>query len=234
VRVLPVTIALVVCSALVNPTSAEQPVPLSRAAAHIDTVRPAGGPDSAGLDEMLRGDTGQARHWPGRPDLVVLTAVLDFDGGVQRDYVATNETITPVEAEEIARDLAEGLAVLSGGAFREFASVRVESARPGDRIGVMRDGVIVAARFRGIARALKAVGFGGRLARPDGTITSGTVMLDSAYDRTDRLRRLLRIHELGHALGYNHVTSRRSIMNPTLGSEPTEFDHRAALAAFAH
>jgi predicted Zn-dependent protease len=46
------------------------------------------------------------------------------------------------------------------------------------------------------------------------------------------MRRLLRIHELGHALGYNHVKSRRSIMNPTLGSEPTDFDRRAAMVAF--
>ena len=59
-------------------------------------------------------------------------------------------------------------------------------------------------------------------------------MLDSEYDRTGgAMRRLLRIHELGHALGFNHVTSRPSVMNPTLGSEPTDLDKRVALIAFA-
>ena len=45
-------------------------------------------------------------------------------------------------------------------------------------------------------------------------------------------RRLLRIHELGHALGYLHVTSRTSIMNPSIGPEPTDFDRAASKIAF--
>ncbi len=48
--------------------------------------------------------------------------------------------------------------------------------------------------------------------------------LDREFDRDDSRRRLLRIHELGHALGYQHVESRTSIMNPSVGPEPTEFD----------
>jgi hypothetical protein len=43
---------------------------------------------------------------------------------------------------------------------------------------------------------------------------------------------LLRIHELGHALGYQHVTSRTSIMNPALGPEPSQFDREGAIIAF--
>ena len=167
-----------------------------------------------------------------RPGLVVITSVLHFEGGVRRDYAATSATISDADAAAMARDLTEGLGVLTSGAFTEFASVTFERADEGERILVMRDGQIVVGRFEGIARALKAVGYGGRLARTDGTIASGTVMLDEAYDRTDALRRLLRIHELGHALGYNHVKSQRSIMNPTLGSEPTEFDRHVALVAF--
>jgi hypothetical protein len=42
----------------------------------------------------------------------------------------------------------------------------------------------------------------------------------------------LRIHELGHALGYQHVTTRTSIMNPAIGPDPTEFDRGGALIAF--
>jgi len=58
------------------------------------------------------------------------------------------------------------------------------------------------------------------------------VFLDPRFDRTDARRRLLRIHELGHALGYNHVTRRPSIMNAMIGTEPTDFDRAAALVAF--
>jgi len=41
------------------------------------------------------------------------------------------------------------------------------------------------------------------------------------------------MHELGHALGYQHVESRTSIMNPSVGPEPTEFDRLGAIIAFA-
>ena len=68
----------------------------------------------------------------------------------------------------------------------------------------------------------------------NGTITSGTVMLDEDYDRNTQQPRLLRMHELGHALGFNHVESLRSVMNPTVGTEPTDFDRRTARIAFRH
>ena len=57
--------------------------------------------------------------------------------------------------------------------------------------------------------------------------------LDRDFDRDDNRRRLLRIHELGHALGYQHVESRSSIMNPSIGPEPTEFDRAGAVIAFS-
>jgi predicted Zn-dependent protease len=59
-------------------------------------------------------------------------------------------------------------------------------------------------------------------------------MLDEEYDRTTQQPRLLRMHELGHALGFNHVDSLRSVMNPTVGMEPTDLDRRTARIAFRH
>jgi hypothetical protein len=58
------------------------------------------------------------------------------------------------------------------------------------------------------------------------------MFLDRTFDRDDERRRLLRIHELGHALGYLHVGSRLSIMNPAIGPEPTTFDRQGATIAF--
>ena len=70
------------------------------------------------------------------------------------------------------------------------------------------------------------------MADDNGQITAGAVYLDRDFDKTSDQRRLLRIHELGHALGYSHVTTRTSIMNPAIGPEPTVFDRQGAAIAF--
>lgn len=57
------------------------------------------------------------------------------------------------------------------------------------------------------------------LEQPDGSVTGGAVFLDHTFDREDSRRRLLRIHELGHALGYRHVR-RKKYRNFSVGSDP--------------
>jgi hypothetical protein len=58
-------------------------------------------------------------------------------------------------------------------------------------------------------------------------------MLDRAFDTSaSPYRRSLRIHELGHALGYNHVTARDSVMNAHGRSEPNAADRDASRLAF--
>jgi hypothetical protein len=195
-------------------------------------VSPPESTEARAMDEMLRGTGGRERRWTHQPTLVVITSVLEFAGVLREDYTALDEGLQPTDAQELAADLTAGLGMLTGGRFLAFDGVWYEDAAPGSRVDVMREGQIVVARFRGVREALDGVGFGGRTTLPDGTITSGIVMLDSEYDRADRMRRLLRIHELGHALGYNHVESLQSIMNPTLGSGLTDFDKRVALIAF--
>ena len=190
--------------------------------------------DARAIDEMLRGTSGRDRRWTKRPHLVVLTTVMTFAEGPRTDYTATEIPLSQAELQALAKDLTAGLTLLSGHTFDAFASVRFETPEAGTAVRVVRDGEIVAARFRGVRAILKAVGYGGRTTRKDGTIMSGTVMLDEDYDRSDRRRNLLRMHELGHALGYNHVESQRSIMNATLGAEPTDFDRKVARIAFSH
>ena len=63
-------------------------------------------------------------------------------------------------------------------------------------------------------------------------VNEHSIILDSDFDRMNDSRNLLRMHELGHALGYNHVQSRVSIMNPKIGPGPTELDRAIARVAF--
>jgi hypothetical protein len=58
-------------------------------------------------------------------------------------------------------------------------------------------------------------------------------MLDRNFEKSGSIyRRSLRSHELGHALGYNHVTLRPSVMNQAATIEPNAFDMQAARIAF--
>jgi hypothetical protein len=124
------------------------------------------------------------------------------------------------------------LSLLTGGAFTTFASVRVERPAEGERASVARAGTIVVGRYNGVKSLAGTIGYGTWAEEPDGTVSAGASFLDSTFDRESDFRRLLRIHELGHALGYLHVASRMSIMNSAIGPEPTEFDRAAAVIAF--
>jgi hypothetical protein len=187
--------------------------------------------DRYALDEMLRGTNETALRWDRVPELVVLLPVMQYEKSQGTQYRATAERLTGEEAAQLVADLTTALAVLTDNAFRGFAAVRHETVAAGEVVNVMRPGQIVVARYNGVRDQLATIGFGGRSTRGS-TIRAGSIILDSAFDRTSDTRRLLRMHELGHALGYNHVQSRASIMNPKIGSEVTSFDRSAARIAF--
>lgn len=187
--------------------------------------------DVQGLQEML-GSTHRPQRWQQPPALTVLVPVMTYRPGGDVEYAATNETLTAREIDELVHDLTKGLSLLTANTFERFSSVSRVVVPPGATARVSRPDHIVVGRFHGLRRSVNTLGFGGRRARRDGTITSGAILLDSEFDATSASRRLLRTHELGHALGYNHVHARASVMNPALGSEPNEFDRQAARIAF--
>nr|MBP6716260.1 hypothetical protein [Acidobacteriota bacterium] len=58
-------------------------------------------------------------------------------------------------------------------------------------------------------------------------------MLDRDFERSGSpFLRSLRTHELGHALGYNHVFALDSVMNTSARIEPNTFDLSATRLAF--
>ena len=177
----------------------------------------------------LRG--GSSMRWAHVPELIVLTTVMEFQDPPTQAYRATSEQLSDVDIERLADDLREALAVLTGDTFTEFAAVRREEVPDGTRVGIRREGQIVVGRYRGVRERSNGIGLGGALVR-GGRIVGGSIMLDDEFDRTSDRRRLLRAHELGHALGYRHVESRVSIMNTRIGAEATPVDREIARLVF--
>jgi hypothetical protein len=196
-----------------------------------EPVNSPAGEVTAEVEEALRELPGRETRWIDAPGLVILTSVMDYRTGTRTEYEATSERVAAEEVDRLVKDLTTALTVLTDNTFTRFATIRVEVANAGETVNVMRPGQIVVGRYRGVRDQLKTIGVGGRF-RSGRAIKAGTVFLDEDYDRTSEKRALLRTHELGHALGYDHVDARPSIMNPRIGADITDYDRLAARVAF--
>jgi hypothetical protein len=188
--------------------------------------------DLGAFDEMFRSVNSRLQRWTSRPALIVLASTMDFRSTADETFTASSEQMTDDEVSLMVAHMSEGLALLTGGAFTSFAAVDIERPKAGERVATSRSGKIVVGRYTGIVTFANTIGYGRWIETADGTIVGGAMFLDRDFDRGDGRRRLLRIHELGHALGYQHVRSRTSIMNPAVGPEPTDFDRAGAIIAF--
>jgi hypothetical protein len=213
------------------PTADQQALHVNTASTGEPDSRFVNPSDARALDEMLHGGHPAALRWDRVPELVVLMPVMAYEQGHGTEYLATAEQLTDDEAAALVADLSEALAALTDHTVRAFSGIRQENAAAGESVNVMRRGQIVVGRFKGVRDQLATIGFGGRSSTGD-TIRGGSIMLDDEFDRASGDRRLLRMHELGHALGYNHVQSQVSIMNPRIGPALTEFDRAAVRVAF--
>lgn len=187
--------------------------------------------DLEAFDQMVR-PSGSLQRWSARPSLVVLAPVMTYVAGTRDDYTATGELMTDEELAQMVAHLSEGLGLLTGGTFTTFASVEIERPAAGARASVARPGKIVVGRYNGIVTLAHTIGYGQWALSGDGYVAGGAMFLDRDFDKNDGRRRLLRIHELGHTLGYMHVLNRASIMNPSIGADVNDFDRATALIAF--
>jgi len=189
--------------------------------------------DLTAFNELARTNNSQLQRWVTQPALVVIGTVMQYSADVQDGYTASGDTLTDAEVSSLTTQLTQGLSLLTAGTYASFSATTVERPDPGTSVSIKRDGKIVVGRYTGISNGGDGViGYGAWLEQPDGTVRAGVIYLDQAFDKTDNRRQLLRYHELGHALGYEHVTSRTSIMNPELGPDPTDFDRQAVAVVF--
>ena len=187
--------------------------------------------DVEAFGQMFR-PSGVLQRWTTRPALVVLGSVMTYQVTTRDEYSATSSRMNDEEIGELIEHMTEGLAVLTGGTYTSFAAVDVEYPAANSRVLAKRPGQIVVGRYNRVRALSSTIGYGQWVLSDDGAVAGGAIFLDNDFDRGDSQRRLLRIHELGHALGLMHVTNRPSIMNPSIGVEVTAFDRSAATIAF--
>ena len=188
--------------------------------------------DLTAFDEMFRFENARLQRWTSRPALVVVASTMALTSASAETFQASAEQMTEDEVSQMVAHMTEGLSMLTGSNYTSFQSVEIERPAAGDRVTAMRTGKIVVGRYTGIVTLANTIGYGRWSTLNDGTVVGGAMFLDRDFDKNDSRRRLLRIHELGHALGYQHVKSRTSIMNPAIGPDATDFDRAGAIIAF--
>jgi hypothetical protein len=187
--------------------------------------------DQRAFDEMLRAP--MLRRWTAAPPLVIERRALEFTNVDMTEAVAATDSMAEVDAQSLLADLEWALPQLTGGRFGDFNLVAWQTAQPGATVGLLNSGVITVVRVKGLADSTGAWGWSRWLYGGNGIVVGGLVMLDEAFERSGSpYLRSLRAHELGHALGYTHVSGTLSVMNADGRVEPTPFDHGATRIAF--
>jgi hypothetical protein len=187
--------------------------------------------DLTAFDQMVR--TPMLCRWTDPPPLIVQRRTLQFTGPDALTGTATDDAMTDAEAASLEADLQSALAPLTGGTFGTFDGIQEQTATPGDMVSLLNTGSITVMRMAGLAAASGVLGFGRFQVQSDGTVIGGMLMVDRDFDRSGGpSARTLRAHELGHGLGYNHVTARTSVMNADARTWPTAWDIDAFRIAF--
>lgn len=190
--------------------------------------------DMASFDEMFRATGGQLQRWVSAPPIVFEGQVLKFSGLNDTAYTTTGVTISNDETNAMLTDFTWALPQMTGSTFQTFGSaVRTDHPAAGVSVTMMNTGQITVGRFAGLTSATGNLGFSRWQYRTDGTVVAGLIMLDEDFDKSKAPTvRAVRTHELGHALGYNHVVHRQSVMNAVAAVEPNAADLAAAKIAF--
>jgi hypothetical protein len=231
---------------LVTPDRSDRLIPFwASSAATVERasyLRPVGPPprislipssfDLEAFNQMFRGD-GTLRRWVSAPALIVERRMLLFGTTGASSAATADRVMSEPEAAALVDDLTWALPQLTGGVFTSFESVGVETATSGTSVDLIRPGAILVARYEGLERGSGFVGYTRWFWNGASELVHGFVMLDAQYEAQSSTsqRRALRAHELGHALGWRHVTGPTSVMNAAASQLPTEFDRAGSKIA---
>jgi hypothetical protein len=195
--------------------------------------------DLSAFNEMCRSSTlpnqtAVLSRWTSPPPLVIETRTMQYaDPNMNSQFTTINDTLSDGEYDELVADLNWALPRMTGGQFSAFAATTRQTDPPGTAVTMLASGQITLGRIAGLTTGTGFAGLTRWEIRSDGVVTGAMIMLDRDFDRNGNgTRRALRTHELGHALGFNHVMSIPSVMNLTPASEPNAFDLSAAKIAF--
>lgn len=189
--------------------------------------------DLAAFDQMFRHSAAGLTRWTSAPAIVIERRVLQFTEVNAATYQALDETLTQADVDSVAGDMRAGYDILTAGRLGPPASVTSQEAAAGTAVTPRRDRTIVVTRQRGLTAATGFWGYARWSTTADGEVTSAVIMLDRDFEVSPSVfHRSLRMHELGHALGCQHIsTGRLSVMNSNARTEPNDFDRQSARLA---
>jgi hypothetical protein len=187
-------------------------------------------PDLAAFEEFSPRANGLQR-WTRNPRLLLLSHAVDFSGATLgfREFPVINRPISRTQLDCLATGLGAELAPLSGGHL-SWTSVDIGQVEPGTRFRTDEtpEGSIVVLMSISLGIAGRGTGYVGT---EPFILTRGAIWLSD--DINFCLTSLLYRHELGHALGYQHVTRTLSIMSPGgLPATLTDFDRNSIAILF--
>lgn len=188
--------------------------------------------DLVAFDQMFRHSSSGLTRWTSAPGLVIERRVLQFTDVNAATYQALDETVSASDTDEIIADMRLGYDLLTAGALGPLASVSTQLADAGATVTPRQDRRIVVTRQKGLTAATGFWGYARWSTTADGEVTSGVIILDRDFETgPSAFHRSLRMHELGHTLGCQHVTGITSVMNSNARTEPNTFDRQAARLA---
>lgn len=189
--------------------------------------------DLGAFDQMFRSSSTGLTRWRSAPGLVLERRVVQFTNTCAQSYQAIDDVITGAEAESILTDMRDGYTILTDGRLGALASIDQQTAENGATVTTRQDRKIVVYRGAGLTSSTGFWGYACWSLTGDGEVTGGFIVLDRDFDKNPSpFHRSLRMHELGHTLGCNHVNiSRLSVMNSNARTEPNEFDRQSARIA---
>ena len=148
-------------------------------------------------------------RWTGAPGLTIERRILECSASTPNESLAqpTAAITTDAILAEMKGHFSDAVSPLTGGRFTAFSAIDTPLADPVATVNLMMPGTITVARCTKLAERTGAVGYTKWEYAGNGRISAGVVVLDYDYDQAaaPAERFHVRVHELGHAFGFNHV-----------------------------